>query len=105
MEFADKFLSDPENSATLRLFYIWGHSFNFDREDNWEVIEEFCKKTSGRDDVWYATNIEIYEYVEAYKSLHRSVDGKIICNPTQIEVWAMDKNGLYSVKPGETVVR
>lgn len=105
MEFADKFLEEPDNSSTLRLFFVWGHSFNFDREDNWEVIEEFGKKVGGRDNVWYATNIEIYEYVEAYKSLRRSVDGKTIYNPTQIEVWALDKNGLYSIKPGETVVR
>ena len=25
-----------------RLFYVWGHSYEFANNDNWEIIEEFC---------------------------------------------------------------
>ena len=42
------------------LFYLWGHSYSFNDNDNWDVIERFCEYMGGRDDVWYATNIEIY---------------------------------------------
>ena len=41
-----------------RLFYLWGHSYEFDVERNWQNIENFCKKIAGRDDVWYCTNGE-----------------------------------------------
>ena len=86
-----------------RLFYIWGHSYEFDRANNWDHMEEVCKKISGHDDVWYATNIEICDYTQAYKSLRYSANGYRIYNPSVQTVW-LDVDGvLYSVKPGETI--
>lgn len=44
-----------------KLFYIWGHSYEFD-EDNgiyWDKFEEFCKLISNRDDIFYGTNREV----------------------------------------------
>lgn len=69
------------------MFYLWGHSYEFDNDDNWNVIEEFAAHTGGKDDIWYATNIEIYDYVKAYEALSVSVDESIIHNPTDIDVW------------------
>ena len=86
-----------------RLFYLWGHSYEFDRDDNWNVLEDFCREIAGREDIWYATNMEIYEYVTAFRSLVRSADGSIVYNPTVTKVW-FDRDGtLYAVDPGETV--
>lgn len=43
-----------------QIFYIWGHSYEFDREDGqWERMEEFCKLISGHDDIFYGNNTEI----------------------------------------------
>ena len=42
-----------------KLFYIWGHSYEFDVEDTWDKVEEFFRLISGRDDVFYGTNQEI----------------------------------------------
>ncbi len=43
------------------LFYVWGHTYEFDEKNNWELIEKFAQLISGHDDVWYATNIEIID--------------------------------------------
>ncbi len=86
-----------------RLFYLWGHSYEFDMNNNWERLDEICDKISGRDDIWYATNMEIYEYTEAYKSLVYSADGTRAYNPTLIDVWLTRDDTLYCVKSGETV--
>ena len=54
----DRFLS--EESDEPQIFYIWGHSFEMDyRPDYWVRMEEFCKKISGRENVYYGTNAEI----------------------------------------------
>ena len=106
MEYADKFLSIPFSySATCvpRLFYIWGHSYEFDKDNNWDRIEAICEKLANNDDIWYATNIEIYDYVKAYKSLRYSADGKRIYNPTLIDVFIDADGVLYEIKSGETV--
>ena len=89
---------------TPELFYIWGHSYEFDRNDNWDRIEDICKKLSGKENVWYATNMEIYEYIEAYKRLKTSADGKIFYNPTNTTLYFCDQDlNEYVVAPGETI--
>lgn len=85
-ELTDKFLSlDVQHHP--QMFYMWGHSYEFDTHNNWNVIEDFCEKMSGRDDIWYATNIEIYDYEQAYKRLIWSLDYRFVTNPSAIPVW------------------
>ena len=89
-ELADEFLSDGFYFSLItpaKLFYVWGHSYEFDQNDNWEHMEKFVGKIAGHDDVWYATNGEIKEYVEAYRRLIYSADGKTVYNPSAIPVY------------------
>jgi len=88
---------------TPKLFYVWGHSFEFERNQNWEHLDEICQKISGKDDIWYATNMEIYEYVQAYNSLVYSADGTIVYNPTLFDIWFDVDKTLYFIKSGETI--
>ena len=81
--------------------YVWGHSYEFDNNDNWEVIEEFCKFMGGREDIWYATNIEIIDYMEAAKRLQFSADGGAVFNPSARSVWLeIDRTRYVEVKGG-----
>ncbi len=42
------------------LFYLWGHTYEFDELDGgWEYIEEVLKILSGRKDIFYGTNREV----------------------------------------------
>lgn len=109
-ELVDEFLN-PKMIRKPLLFYLWGHSYEFDNDNNWDRIEKFCELIGGHEDIWYATNIEICEYVEAYNALEVSADGTIIHNPTLTDVWMYDdsvggfKNGkTYCIKSGETIV-
>ncbi len=81
-----------------RMFYLWGHTYEFDNDDNWNVIEEFAAYISGRDDIWYATTIEIYDYVKAYEALRFSADEHIIHTPTDIDVWFYQHGKIHCVK-------
>lgn len=104
MELTKKFVEEkPRYVADNWLFYLWGHSYEFDNNDNWEVIENFAKQVGGKEDIWYATNIEIYDYVKAYESLQTSVDKKMVHNPSAIDVWFYKGNTTYCVKGGETI--
>lgn len=71
----------------LYLLYVWGHSFEFERDDNWEVMEEFCKLVGHRDDIWYATNIEIVDYLEDAKRLQFMADTSKVYNPNAQSIW------------------
>lgn len=104
-EFLNLDLSEKVYHAkrTPALFYIWGHSFEFNNANNWELIEEICQKLSSSSEIWFATNIEIYDYVEGYKRLRYSADGKRIYNPSLFTIWLDVDSKLYSVAPGETI--
>ena len=44
---------------TPQVFYIWGHSYEFDIDDSWSRFEDFCRLISGKEDIFYGTNREI----------------------------------------------
>lgn len=103
-ELAKKFVEEKSKYIGDNwLFFVWGHSYEFDNNDDWEVIERFAEYVGGRDDVWYATNIEIYDYVKAYGKLQTSIDKNIIHNPSVIDVWFCHENETYCVKGGQTL--
>ena len=84
------------------LFYVWGHSFEFNNQNNWHVIENFFERVGLRDDIWYCTNIEAYEYITAYRSLIYSADGKKVYNPTHIDVWSKINDKKVFIPAGKT---
>ena len=104
MELADQFLKATPH-PTPRLFYLWGHTYEFDQPDqSWEIIENFAQKMGGRDDIWYATNMEIYEAWLDFTRLQSTADGHIIYNPNIRPVWFADRlSNVYCVNPGETL--
>lgn len=103
MNLADKFINGNVGNNDGWLFYLWGHTFEFRNNDNWNVIEEFFEKTANNSNVWYATNIEVYDYVTAYRSLVYSVDGDMVYNPTATDVWVKINGKAVSVPAGKTV--
>jgi len=85
----------------LYLFYVWGHSYEFERNKNWDLIKEFCKTASFDESVWYATNIEIVDYIKALRNLKFSVDRKIVHNVSGIDVWISVDREPVKIKAGE----
>lgn len=90
-------------SGQPRLFYLWGHSFEFQNNHNWDRLEAICQKLGGHQEIWYATNMEIYTYVTAYQSLVYSADESIVYNPTLQEIWFERDRVKYQIHPGETI--
>lgn len=100
LELGDQFL-DVAGYYELPLMYVWGHSYEFGNSGDWSVIEAFVEKMAGKEDIWYATNIEICYYIEATRAQVFSADGLTMYNPTAVNVWVSTKEGILTVKPGE----
>ncbi len=59
-EMGKKFLC--VNAETPQIMYVWGHSYEFDiYPERWEQFEKFCEMMSKRNDIFYGTNIEVFE--------------------------------------------
>ena len=105
MELAEQFLElAPPPHAPCSLFFLMGHSFEFDRENNWDLIEAFAEKIGRHNDIWYATNIEIFDYINAYRSVRFNLAQTVAENPTATDVW-INKNGkIHMLAAGKTTL-
>ncbi len=50
------------NTEKPQIFYLWGHSYEFDADGSWERMEAFFKLIAGRDDIFYGTNYDVFNY-------------------------------------------
>ncbi len=104
LEMAEKF-NGPDYGIHPRLFYVWGHSYEFDNDNNWELMETFCALMGNRADVWYATNVEVYDAVQNWGRLQFAADNSFVYNPCAASVWVrVDKNEPVEI-PGGKLVR
>jgi hypothetical protein len=100
MEIAKRFIEGEFNG--LGLFYLWGHSYEFDLDNNWSIMERFCEYISNRDDIWYATNIQIVDYLDALDRLNFSTEFTFVRNPSAISTWIEYDGTPVEIKAGET---
>ena len=99
----DSFLADPVSRFPL-MFYVWGHSYEFDEKNNWDHMEKVLSVIAGREDIWYATNIEIFDYINAFNQLQFSVDMSMVHNPTAVDLYFANSNGqVDKVGAGQTL--
>ncbi len=98
----DRFLEEKAGWE-CRLFYLWGHSYEFEGNGNWHVIEDFARRAGGHSDVWYCTNIQVCDYVRDFRRLVFSADGRQVTNPTASVLWFSENGTVKRIAPGETV--
>lgn len=101
----ERFLNDIDSQWTHPMLYIWGHSHELKTEDDWVHMEEILKMISNNDKIWYATNIEIYNYMMAQSRLQISLDETIFYNPSDISVWVeRNKEDIIEIPAGKTII-
>ncbi len=101
LDLANRFVNETHHWGFPQLFYLWGHSYEFDNLDNWDHIENILSIVGGREDVWYATNMEIYNYVTAYRALQFGVECRHVYNPTCTDVYFVHNGRQILAKAGE----
>lgn len=105
MELIKEFCSEMDFFDEAKVFYLWGHSYEFDQKENWFVIEEACSYINKyRDEIWMATNIEIVEYINSFYKLEYSVDRSIIYNPTDKDIWIESNGEKVEIKSGNIII-
>ena len=102
MENAERF-AELHKTQYLYMMYVWGHSYEFgEDEEEWEKMEKFCEYIGGRDDIWYAANIEIVDYMNAAQNLKFSAAGDMVYNPNAVPVFISVDGDCKKIEPGET---
>lgn len=103
MELAEKF-KNFEVTSYPKFFCLFGHAYEFEQDDNWDLIEGFFQKMQNLPDVWYATNLEICDYVKAYEQLQFAMGNQIVHNPTMTDIWISQREEeAICIPAGKTV--
>lgn len=93
-------LEEFKNTDTeLALFYLWGHSYEFDTDNNWYLLEDIAKKAVEVHDCWFATNIDIIDYLEAMKKLKTGED--YVKNNSSHALWLKIDKKIIRLDPNE----
>lgn len=104
MELLERFCTGDGLFGEPQLFYLWGHAYEFDQRDNWDVAERaFTYVNRYQDKIWFATNGEICEYIEAFHKIEFSVDGTMVQNKTAVDVWILVDGKVISVPAGKQI--
>ena len=102
LELGDQFLQLYKKQY-LYLMYVWGHSYEFDDRDNWDLMEDFCRKMGGRDDIWYCTNIELMDCLDGFARLQFTADNDCVYNPSAGDCWIAVNDAPVRIPGGQTV--
>ncbi len=103
---AEKFVYDitsPLAPYRRPLLYIWGHSHELRDENDWAYMEKLVETVAGHEKVWYATNIEIYDYMSALRQLRISYDEQTFINKSSVDVWVDKDDEALLIPAGQTV--
>lgn len=87
----------------LYMMYVWGHSYEFTDKNNWKVMENFCHLVGHREDIWYATNIQIVDYMDAANRLQFTASGDRVYNPSFQSIWISVDKQIFEIKGGKMV--
>lgn len=99
----DPFLAAGEAGERAKLLSVWGHAYEFDQRDDWHVIERQIKTLGGRPEIWYATNIEVFDYIAAWNALQMTVEADVLVNRSATALYARADGRDIEIPAGGTV--
>ncbi|MHA6480826.1 polysaccharide deacetylase family protein [Paenibacillus sp. strain BS8-2] len=104
VEKAEEFMQLQPYRNRWQLLFIWGHSYEFENDNNWELMVEVGERLGGQEGVWHATMAEVLTYHNAVLALRFSVDRSCVNNPSATDVW-VSVNGESTLIPAGRTLR
>ena len=83
---------------TGKLMYLWGHSYECYEGQCFDTLDTLCALMGGADNIWYATNMEVYDYLHAWRTLQCSVDLGAVKNRSGIPLWITGNGKLHRIE-------
>jgi hypothetical protein len=93
-------LANPHES---RVFFVWGHTYEFNDRNDWDALERLFLPLAGHDEVWYCTNIELFDYEAARMRMAIAANRGSAFNPSAVPVTLRVDGALVEVPAGATI--
>ena len=96
----DSFLQTKD----LAVLDIWGHSWEMGSDaKKWTETERFFQVLSHQSDVYYCKQIDLVDYIHAFRNLRFSMNNTTVFNASSLKVFFLYNKEISSVDPGETI--
>lgn len=86
-----------KTTAPLALLYIWGHTYEFENQNNWEIINYLSNELDNKKDIAYLSNIEIFDYINALRNV--IIKSQTIINPTNQTIYLKIDDEFVKLEP------
>ena len=88
---------------TNGVFFLWGHAYEFELNNDWPALERIFKPLAQKPDVWYCTNIELFDYEAARQRIIIAANRGSACNPSGRPVTLLLDGRPINVPAGQTI--
>ena len=107
--FIDRYLELDTNNE-LKVFYVWGHTFEFPdtykpeetKRVRWDDMDKMCSRFADRSVTWAATNAQIYNYAKAMEKVVVDYNENSVSNNSDMDLYFII-NGEKVMIPKNTV--
>ena len=104
MELFYKTIDDFLQTKELAVLDIWGHSWEMGTDQNkWNETEKFFKLLANNSAVYYTKQIDLVDYINAYRNLKFSVNKDSVTNPSALTVYFKINDKTFSIPSGKTI--
>ncbi len=90
------------NKWSQGVFYVWGHSYEFQHDR--AALERLFTPLAHQPDVWYCTNIQLFDYEDARRRLVIAANKQSVFNPSALPVSLLIDDALVEAPPGVTLL-
>ncbi len=97
-------IHDFISTNQLAVLDIWGHSWEMgNSQSKWKETEKFFTLLANNSSIHYTTQIELVDYINAFRNLKFSVEKNMAYNPNSLTIFFKKSGKVYSILPGKTI--
>lgn len=99
-----KVIADFLATKQLAVLDIWGHSWEIGLDQNkWDETEKFCTLLANNPTIHYAKQIDLVDYINAFRNLKFSVDKSSVTNTSSLNICIKINDTIYTVQAGSSM--
>jgi peptidoglycan/xylan/chitin deacetylase (PgdA/CDA1 family) len=99
-----KVIADFLATKQLAVLDIWGHSWEMGLDQNkWDETEKFFALLANNPTIHYAKQIDLVDYINAFRNLKFSVDKSSVTNTSSLNICIKINDTIYTVQAGSSM--
>jgi peptidoglycan/xylan/chitin deacetylase (PgdA/CDA1 family) len=105
LELFYKVIADFLATNKLAVMDIWGHSWEMGLDEKkWDETEKFFSLLANQSSIYYTKQIDLVDYINAYRNLKFSIDKHSVTNMSSINVWIKMNEKIIMIIAGKTML-